>query len=164
MLCNIKKIKLNIKLKLQGSQHKILCGKKHIRLYKTSSSCAGYAFSRYFLYLLGNGKLSLSVVNTHDFYTDRQVSRIPKVYIYCIKEGDHVYAFDVRSLNGYYREISTHRLNPYTMNPLNCEHIASLEKKNKWLHKLGFHQLHLIPPRILPLNILTERYAVGSVV
>ncbi len=123
----------------------------------------GSAYIRYFLYALGNGALAAQASNTDDFYTDRPISRIPNVYIYCINEADHVYAFDIRSINGYYKEIATtHRImaNPYTMQPLTEDQLAHLERKNAWLQKLGFHTMHLPPSQTLPLKKLTERYAV----
>jgi hypothetical protein len=128
-----------------------------------ASSYVGALFVRHFLYKLGAGPQASQANNTTDFYTDWSISRIPKVYLYCIKDMEHIYAFDIRSLNGYYQEMSSTRqatVNPYTMQPLTETHICAMIRKLMWLQRLGFHTLHLTSNRTLPLDKQTERYAV----
>ena len=99
-------------------------------------------YCKYFLWKLGDGHLVADSSNTHDFSTDQKVSRIPKVYLFCVRDEAHVHAFDIRSLNEYYNACTGTFHNPYTIKPFDGNVKKSLLRKVEWLERLGYHTGH----------------------
>ena len=74
-------------------------------------------------------------VNDTDFYTLDNITNIPNIYFYCVKEVGKKYAFDIRSLDTYIKH--THGkniINPFTNMPFLDKSLICIKSRIKYLY------------------------------
>ena len=135
----------------------------HTKPFHNKKVVAGQFFVRYFLWKLGHLDISDAInANDIDIYTSCKISRIPKVYIFCIHKDNYLYTFDIRSLNEYYQEIGQPEifLNPYTTEPIHSDDIVRMKRKVKWLKRFRFQTIHDIQPKNMTIEAKVNAYGV----
>lgn len=89
---------------------------------------------------LGNCHLSVYCNNACDFYTSVEISKIPISFQFFTSGSSNPpssYGFDIRSLECF-RESGRNFRNPYTDQPFTEQELDYLQKKIKWLTRLGY--------------------------
>lgn len=73
-------------------------------------------------------KILNKCVNTEDFYTLDNINDIPDKYKYILKDNNHSYCFDIRSLNEYINN-NNRILNPYTNTKISEDNLNKIKNK-----------------------------------
>ena len=84
-------------------------------------------------------KILNKCVNTEDFYTLDNITDIPIKYRYILKDNNHSYCFDIRSLNEYINN-NNRILNPYTNTKIDQENLNKIKNKiNLYKNDINFN-------------------------
>lgn len=95
-----------------------------------------------YLKKLGNYNLIKHSINTYDLDTQCDIFSISPFYIYCLKDKNDVYTFDIRTLYLMYLLDNKTNKNPYTQNIINCNNLLHIKKKIDFLIKHNINVYH----------------------
>jgi hypothetical protein len=154
------RICLHHKIVVRGDKT-VMCKALLKKLYnidqKDYLSLIGRTLIQYFLWKIGNGNNVSKSINIDDFYSTVLVKDISPIFIYCCGEKK-VYSFDIRSLD-LFRSSGTVFRNPYTDEFFSSEETDAIDRKIKWIKRLGFYISKLVKkttdPRQYTINIFS---------
>lgn len=127
-----------------------------MELLRTNSQDSVIKIQRAFRNYIKNKKPT-NFNNVCDFCSLENIEDIPKKYLYIIEEGNINYAFDIRSLYGFWTK-DNYGINPYTLNKINDKYLKKYEnylvnlKKNNII--LEFDKPILTEKQILDMKIV----------
>jgi hypothetical protein len=96
-------------------------------IIKTNNLNINYENKIKYIQKLFRQKLLNKCVNTEDFYTLDNIHNIPPKYRFILKDNNHSYCFDIRSLNEYINNNNKRILNPYTNIKINENNLNKIK-------------------------------------